>query len=205
MSIIDSLLDKLVPHSCVGCQLEGSLLCHGCSAVLNTTTEVRKALDGQLEVKSAVIYESLAKALIWRLKSDGAQAAAQVMARHMAPLLRPTTPCLLVPVPTASSRARQRGYDQAKLLARCLSRQTGLTYADCLVRHGQAHQVGASRHGRRQQMQGVFSVKRARRLQNAAIILVDDVTTTGATLETAAAALQQAGAKQLRAITFAQA
>lgn len=158
------------------------------------------------------VYDGVAKDLIWQLKFHGAQAAAEVMARHMAPLLSDiygsTTSRLavLVPVPTATSRARHRGYDQARLLARELSRQTGLPYADCLRRSGQTHQVGASRVQRLKQLQTAFRVKASRFLPvSDTVILVDDVLTTGATLESAAAVLEQTGRCSIDAVVFAQA
>jgi ComF family protein len=113
---------------------------------------------------------------------------------------------VLVPVPTAAARARRRGYDQARLLARELSRRTGLPYLDCLARHGNAHQVGASGGTRRSQLQGVFRVTvPGARLRGARLVLIDDVMTTGATLEAAAAALTRAGAAHMEGLVFARA
>jgi ComF family protein len=154
-------------------------------------------------VHAVTAYEALAKDLIWQLKFHGAQAAARIMAECMAPLLLSDDTAVLVPVPTATSRARGRGYDQAKLLARELARQTGLSYADCLRRSGQTHQVGASRDRRLEQLQAAFRVKDLRPADT--IILVDDVLTTGATLEAAAITLKQAGACTVEAAVFAQA
>ena len=122
-------------------------------------------------------------------------------ARHMAVLAPQGRHWLVVPIPTATTRVRQRGYDQAKLLARAIARQTGLRYTNCLVRQGQAHQVGASRQARHNQLEGALRVKKT--VQGVCIILVDDVTTTGATLEAAASVLRQAGAQQIEALTFA--
>lgn len=200
MGLIDSLLDKLVPHECVGCNQEGSLLCSACARLLRPAP-IHEPGGNLLKLQSATLYDGIAKDLIWKLKSGGAQAAAAVMAHHMANLVAKDQDYLIVPVPTATSRVRQRGYDQAKLLARALARQTRQRYADCLARHGQAHQVGASRQARLSQIEGALRVKR--RVQEARIVLVDDVTTTGATLESAALVLKQAGASHVEALTFA--
>jgi predicted amidophosphoribosyltransferase len=78
-----------------------------------------------------------------------------------------------------------------------------LSYADCLRRSGQTHQVGASRDRRLEQLQAAFRVKDLRPADT--IILVDDVLTTGATLEAAAITLKQAGACTVEAAVFAQA
>ena len=109
-----------------------------------------------------------------------------------------------MPVPTATGRARQRGYDQAKLLAHELSGQIRLPYLDCLVRSGQTHQHGLSRHDSLTQLKSAYRVKRSNRVTGAHIILVDDVVTTGATLEAAAAVLQATGASRVDAVVFAQ-
>ena len=204
VSFLDKILAIVAPHDCLACQTEGSLLCMSCLDLLPSVPP--KQLSGSdLEVvRSATVYGTVAKDLIWKLKSSGAQEVAKIMARLMFKLLPPIQNGLIVPVPTASSRVRRRGYDQSRLIARELSRQSRLPYLNCLKRQGQAHQVGASREQRRDQLRGAFRVKHSSLLQNAHIILIDDVVTTGATLESAASYLKRAGAARIEAITFAQ-
>jgi ComF family protein len=122
------------------------------------------------------------------------------MAEYL-PYFGPET--LLVPVPTATQRARQRGYDQADLLARELSEILGLPHQYLLSRLGQARQVGTGRKQRAAQLAKAFRVK-GRVPINSHIMLVDDVVTTGATLEAAATILKKAGAKRVDAVIFAQ-
>ena len=220
MSIFDSLISKFAPHLCLGCGYEGSIICVQCIAAFEkipdrcyrcqaaaaefvTCQTCRKTSDLQ-QVWVATAYEDLAKQLVWRLKFDGAQAATATMADQMLPLLSRETNAWLVPVSTASARARSRGYDQAKLLAKQLSRRSRLPYVDCLRRSGKTHQVGSSRQQRLQQLHGAFSVKQRAIPAGAKIILVDDIVTTGATLEAAASALKQAGATEISALAFAQ-
>lgn len=202
MAFIDTIISQLAPHDCVSCGQEGSLLCSQCAAGL-AFAECRPF--GKLRhVAAATTYQTVAKDLVWQLKFQGAQAAADIMARHMANLVQPDSR-FIVPVPTATRRVRQRGYDQAKLLARQLSKRSGLLYMDCLRRQGQAHQVGASRHERLSQLQAAFRLKSGHNVSDCPIILVDDVLTTGATLEAAATVLQAAGVRHIDAIVFAQA
>jgi ComF family protein len=151
-------------------------------------------------------YAGVAKELVSGLKFSGTRTAANVMAACMLPLLpADTSGVMIVPVPTAASRVRGRGYDQAKLLARELSRQTRLPYLDCLARDGHTRQVGTSRRQRQRQLQGAFRVKRPVETRGADIMLVDDVSTTGATLESAAVALGAEEAGRISAVVFAQA
>ncbi|HET7060363.1 MAG TPA: phosphoribosyltransferase family protein [Candidatus Saccharimonadales bacterium] len=201
MGFIDILISKLAPHACLGCGQEGILLCPSCTAALPDAS--CQQLGVRPFVAAATTYDSLAKDLVWRLKFQGAQAAAAIMARQMAPLIGPDRQeAIIVPVPTAARRARQRGYDQAKLIAHQLVKRTGLQYHDCLCRHGQAHQVGASREQRLVQLQTAFQVKK-RLAPGSHLILVDDVLTTGATLEAAAGTLKTAGANRIDAVVFA--
>jgi ComF family protein len=114
------------------------------------------------------------------------------------------TGTLIVPIPTAISRIRQRGYDQTVLLARALSRQGHLLRADVLVRVSRSRQVGANRQKRLAQLRNSFIVSGNELVRKADILLIDDVVTTGATLETAATVLKKAGAKSVSAVVFAQ-
>ncbi len=143
------------------------------------------------------------------MKFSGARGAAKVMAAHLSPMIGAEAGnMIIVPVPTAASRVRGRGYDQAKLLARELSRQTRLSYVECLVRSGHSRQVGTSRQQRLRQMHGVFRVRDAGKsysLHKRYVLLIDDVMTTGATLEAAAKALKAHGAGRVSATVFARA
>ncbi len=184
--------------------MEGSLLCMPCLNSLPLVPPKQLAGLDLERVSSATDYGSVAKDLIWKLKSSGAQEAAKIMASRMLKLIPPTRSGLIVPVPTASSRVRRRGYDQSRLIARELSRRSRVPYLNCLKRQGQAHQVGAGREQRLDQLNNAFRVKYSPLLNKAHIILIDDVVTTGATLESAAKLLKQAGVARIEAITFAQ-
>ena len=222
MSLLDQLLAILAPHTCVGCGRENTLLCSTCAGQLvlpvdrcyrchKLTVQADTCLACRQHshlrsVQSAYRYQGAAKELVWKLKSAGAQAAAKQMAnqilRHCPPL---PAAAIIVPVPTATSRVRRRGYDQAELLARQLAAATGLRYMSCLVRTGQAEQVGAGREQRLSQLTAAFRAGQLPAIQGQHLILIDDVVTTGATLEAAAKTLQAAGADRVDALVFAQA
>jgi ComF family protein len=146
------------------------------------------------------------KELVHRMKYERAQAGTREVARLLAPLLIGTpADLLLVHIPTATGRVRSRGYDHARLIARELSRCSGLESAALLGRLGQAHQVGATRAERLRQLEGAFRPLRPELIVGRQIVLVDDVLTTGATLETAARVLRRAGAARVDAVVLAQA
>lgn len=219
--MIDHLLSILAPYECLGCAAEGSLLCTACiqqlpaipercyscrmpSANARTCSVCGKA-SSLHSVWAGTNYGGTAKDLVWRLKSSGARRAVRQMAAHLAGFIDRDPGLTIVPVPTATSRVRRRGYDQARLLARELSRQTRLPYLDCLARNGQTHQVGASRARRLRQLNGAFRLSGSVDVYGLNIVLVDDVLTTGATLESAANVLKKHGAGEVRALVFAQA
>ncbi len=202
MSLLDKIAANLAPHDCLGCGREGRLLCYAC---LNKLPRVGRLPVGEhlTYLQAFTIYEGVAKKLIWKLKSGGAQAAAEDMAKALIGLLPREKKVIIVSIPTATSRVRQRGYNQAQLLGRRLGRQARLPWLDCLARSGQLHQVGANREQRRRQLQNSLWVTQRRWVRGAHIILVDDVVTTGATFEVAASLLKAAGARRVDALAFA--
>ena len=114
-------------------------------------------------------------------------------------------PDVIVPVALHPQRERARGYNQAALLADELSRQLGLpAVPDALVRvRDTMPQVGLSSHERRENVRGAFSC-RGSTLSGRRVLLVDDVCTTGATLEAAASALLDGGVESVWAYTLAR-
>lgn len=221
MSLLDRLIGLLAPHSCVSCGAEGRVLCETCQARLPAAASrcyhcLRPAAGGRTCadcladsplscVASSALYVGPARLAVRRLKFEAARAAAADLAAAMLPLVGDKQGFLLVPVPTASSRRRQRGYDQAYLLARQLSRVSGLAFCPALARHGQTRQVRAGRAQRRLQLTDAYRLRRSAAVTGRRILLIDDVITTGATLEAAARTLAAAGAAQIEAVTFAQA
>jgi ComF family protein len=164
-------------------------------------------------VAAATAYRGAAKDIIWKLKFGRARSGATEVAALIASRLGlrrqlGRLPAVIIThAPTATTRVRQRGYDQAQLIARCLARSCGVPYRPLLARYGHQKQIGASKAQRAAQLSGAFHAAplQAARIRGAHIILVDDVVTTGATLEAAAKTLMDAGARRVDAVVFAQA
>jgi ComF family protein len=202
--LLEKLISLVAPHCCLNCSKEGTLLCDPCSVqYLQVTRPVRRSqVLRQVLVYSE--YSGLSKELVQRLKFGRTPAAAEHIAQALANLV-PQSDCVLVPIRTSLSRARQRGYDQSVLITGCLAKQCGLPVADILVHATNTRQLGAKRQERLRQLRGVYRVSRPESVRGCHLTLVDDVMTTGATLDTAATALLQAGAKSVSGLVFAAA
>jgi ComF family protein len=111
---------------------------------------------------------------------------------------------LIVPVPTATKRIRQRSFDHTLLLARGLSRKLKLDRASVLARSGQISQVGAPRSIRLAQAEQHYLIKNPAKAAGRNILIIDDVLTTGATLRAITKILRAAGATQVDALVFAK-
>lgn len=185
-----------VPSRCYRChvQTESSSTCAKCRSKSKLSN-----------VWVSTQYDALPRLLVTRLKFERAQGAAQVIAALMAETLPHfESQTVITFVSTATSRRRQRGYDQAELIARELSKITGLTFSEYLRRYGQSRQVGSSRKTRQKQLSEAFGPQKLDEIQGKEVLLVDDIVTTGATLEAAAEVLRKSGAKKIYATTFAQ-
>ncbi|HUS25859.1 MAG TPA: phosphoribosyltransferase family protein [Nevskiaceae bacterium] len=148
-------------------------------------------------------YGGLAKESIHALKFGRAQSTAADIAQAMA--IQLPAGLLVTHVPTATDRVRKRGYDQAQLMSNGIARLLSSPAIPLLARTGQQRQLGRGGGTRRKQMEGAFRALRPRRIHQADILLIDDVLTTGATLEAAALTLKAAGARQVYGAVFAQA
>ncbi len=114
-------------------------------------------------------------------------------------------PGALVPVPLHDERFRERGYDQATLLAVALGRAVDRPVWDTALTRTRStqRQVGLGTEAREENLRGAFVADR--RVRGQAVVLVDDVFTTGATARHAALALLEAGALEVRVVTLARA
>ena len=153
--------------------------------------------------------------LIGALKFGGQLAAASALGYELAMALRrrqaapaldqPRPIDLIVAVPLSPARRQQRGYDQAQAIARALARASATAHGRALVRLRQTQaQSTLPRLERAANLLHAFGPRPGLRLDGAHIALVDDVMTTGATLDAAARALRQAGAQRITAVVAAR-
>lgn len=156
--------------------------------------------------RTAFRYAFPVDRLVARLKYHGRLAPARVLGELLAEALiieSEARPDLLLPMPLHPSRLRERGYNQATELARPLAKQLGLPLEHRLVRRikATAMQKGLSANERQQNVRKAFEVDAARfaaQGRPARVTIIDDVVTTGATVESLSQALLKAGVQDVR-------
>jgi len=161
-------------------------------------------------------YESGLRELIHLLKFGGVRPAANVLGRMLAEAIAAFEPefhqegVALVPVPLHRTRLRQRGFNQAELIARAAIRISPLRdrlhlCAGVLERTREtASQIGLTSHQRRENLRGAFAVAQPELVKGREVLVVDDVYTTGATVSECVRVLRRAGATKVWVATVAR-
>jgi predicted amidophosphoribosyltransferase len=213
------LLDLLLPARCVVCRTAGTQLCEPCARAFPrlrpplcarcgapTAWPVRRCAEctgrrpAFAEARAAVVYDRGVPELVHAWKERGVRGLAAAAADLAAEVLEPPrTP--LTFVASDPERLRVRGRHPAEALARELGRRWDVPVLPLLGRAGGRRQRGLPLADRRANVRGAFTSAPA----PARITLVDDVYTSGATVDAAASALRRAGAREVRVATFARA
>lgn len=230
-SLSDRLLDLVFPPRCVSCNAFGAFICSGCQATMTAAGGARcptcwmpRRAGGAREsahpcgrcrhtapafnaVRAVYVYEGPARDAVHALKYRGVSAVAREMASSMATALQAWSPLVTVvmPVPIAGHRRRLRGYNQTELLAAEVARDSRLPLVrralrKCLSTAPQVQQP--DEEARRRNVAGSFNCRG--RPPAGGVLLIDDVITTGATLDACARVLLNAGSGPVFALTFAR-
>lgn len=220
-----AFLDLLLPLRCLGCGREGDLICPSCRQSLPTVKlplcqrcgitvsegnlchnciNHPLTIDG---IRSVFLFQDTVRQAILQLKYKHLKALAAPLSQLLAEYLgsHPLKGEAIIPVPLYPKRLRQRGYNQASLLAQELGKLTGLPVVDDMLIRVQDSVPQArtkSAMERRNNVQGVFACPKS--LEGKQILLIDDVCTTGATLDACAIALKAAGAGSVWGLTVAR-
>ena len=204
------LTSLLAPHYCCSCGVVGSLLCEYCKYdIINDSFEaciLCHRLARPSENICTACNSAFTKAWCVGSRSEGLK---ELLNRYkfersraayvpLAELLHTTLPALpndiiIVPIPTIAPHIRERGYDQTALLACQVAKLRSLTYSPLLQRKTNSVQRRASRKQRILQAKEAFMAKKCA----GRYLVIDDISTTGSTLNAAATVLLDAGASEV--------
>jgi competence protein ComFC len=219
------VVDFFFPRRCVGCGRTGDFLCADCfrklprllpplcnkcgkpessGGLCPTCWSHQTEIDG---IRSPFRFDGVIRQAVHDLKYHNLKAVSRCLAELMADYLQanPVSGDVLVPVPLHARRLRERGYNQSSLLAKELGELTGFPVAeDALFRSkdslSQARTTNVE--DRRRNVAGVFTCRGM--LKGSHVLLIDDVCTSGATLEACAVALKAASAVSVWGLTLAR-
>lgn len=212
-SPLESLIGLLAHDQCIICGKDNIALCYACFHQEIFTEDSRCYMCNKLAKNSGIctactsrlrriwwlgLYKGQLKDLLWQMKFHRRRSHGRLFGTYLADTL-PHLPAetLVIPVPTAPRRIRRRGFDQAKLIAQTIAEKRKLRFLDPLYRVSTVDLIGKTRTERRELMRESLAIKRQELLGGATVLLVDDVLTTGATIEAAAALLRKQGVKHV--------
>ena len=236
-TLYDSFLTLVYPQNCQICEksvesnadgvvcaecwqnthifTDSDIFCHKCNAFLGERHAEFKAFCHRCDedfydlARAVGIYEKALFISILQLKQQ------PHLPKHLETLLFSTfenspfqDATCIIPVPLSKIRFAERGFNQAELLARSLSKQSGLPiYENSLKRiiHTEKHRVGMDRKARLESVKGAFKVIAPRLIEGQNILLIDDVFTSGSTVSNCAQVLKKNGANKVYVLTVARA
>lgn len=222
------LFDLLFPLYCFGCGKEGAVVCDACLPVLRvvppqcfvcgklapspvgrTCLSCRKKSPLDSFFSPFLYQQEIVRVMIHAFKYEGMKSLAPFFADSLFSYLQKygafPKDALLIPVPMWPKRRRARGFNQSELIASYLGKLTGNTVHMGILKKikDTVPQASLAAEERRRNLKGTFEVAAGGKIKRKMIMLIDDVKTTGATLEEAARVLKKAGAKTIGAVTIA--
>lgn len=224
------LLDLVYPKYCIGCKKLGEYLCPNCFANIKFSTRnicakcQRPSIDGLTHPKcqnpymidgivAGVEYRGIIKKLIYQMKykphvKDLARPASallyEALIQNESAMMFLTPETVIASVPLSRERQAKRGYNQSEEIAKSLSTRLGLPYKRLLKRTRNTRpQFDLKKEARLKNVKDAFVLNNPATIQPI-VLIVDDVSTTGATLRECAKVLKRRGAKKVLGVSFAR-
>ena len=210
--LVHSLLDLIFPPRCVLCHafLENGekSLCGKCGKSILDLHYRQRALQPLVRCLSVLPYEGAYRESIVRFKFGGRQFYADTYAMWLAALIRSELDgCfdVMTWLPVSRKRKRKRGYDQAELLCRGAARCLGAEVVSLLhkTRDNPPQSAMKNAEERKSNVRNVFAVSHPEQICGKRILLIDDILTTGISMQTCARKLLRAGAREVVGCTLA--
>ncbi len=221
-------LNLFFPKQCLECHADGSYLCNSCMAGIdiNNTQACpdcrRKNLSGSFcnsdcsfgyhfdrlivctQYRKNSVIKKLISSFKYKFCEEMASFLGELLNKEMY-LIPNLSNSVFVPVPIHKKRLKFRGFNQTQLLAFQLSRKFDLPLLDCLQRNRfKVGQAKLARKERLKNLKGAISLKAEHELSGKSVILIDDVATTGSTLNECSKVLKESGVKRVYALVLAR-
>ena len=215
IKIKNTFLNILFPQFCLNCQKEGSYLCQDCQALLEMSNK-HQIFPNQIldDLYWVCNYNNfLIKKLIKRFKyepliKDLSQTFASLIVTHLQLIDKKPdfSKFNIIPVPLHKKRLKWRGFNQAEELAKeiALSLNNPLILNNLIRLKNNSSQVNISAKKRKENVKNIFSCQKPEEIKDNKILLIDDVYTTGSTMEECARALKKNGAKEVIGVVIAR-
>ncbi|MDO9577610.1 MAG: ComF family protein [Candidatus Cloacimonadales bacterium] len=228
-NILSSLIDLLFPRTCFSCndRIQNDIICESCLNSLEFLTEVCPVCGAYDQGKTCLIcqgnefqfdkarsvfqFNKMILNLIHDLKYDEMRKVAILFGKLTEDYLREFNPFqsvdIIAPVPLHKVKKRSRGFNQSQLLTAEISRRMNWPHEPNLIqrRRFTETQTKLGRKDRKKNVQDAFSLKAKLNINNKNILIVDDVFTTGATVNSISSVLRQNGAAKVFVLTIARA
>lgn len=214
-AVAKSFLNLVYPLRCASCNkdieaLNNFGICDLClRQIPENSNPPIKGLHFE-KAYSACLYEGVLKELIHKFKYKNKVSLSKILSKLMIDFIKYNPEALaeieiITFVPLHDARERERGFNQSGILAAKLSKESGIRFSDTLKKTiATRHQNELSRNDRLINLKGAFKIRDGAMIEGLNVLLVDDVITTGATLDECAKTLLDNGAKKVNCFTLAR-
>lgn len=202
----NNLIEAILPRRCTGCGKEGKYICEKCSLFLSEAPSIFPG-NGLEELVSVWEYEGLIKKLIFKIKYEGIFDAIDELIKKA---FEKREPCLsentiITFVPMFKKKEKQRGFNQAELIAQKIGKMTERRVVPLLEKIKDVpSQTELNKEEREKNVKGIFRVLKQFSASFSDVLLVDDVWTSGATMNECCKVLRKAGVKKVWGFTIAR-
>lgn len=222
--ILHDVLDALAPLHCEICDekinahMHIHRICDGCLYMFESAPSNEQLLNGLYRQNNSDTYishvesffafhaEAPIQKALYAIKYTYAKRMAKDFGHYVAGLTTFEEIDCFIPVPLHTARKRERGYNQSMAICEGMHAKTNIPISEALKRiRYSITQTKFSSHERTRNVQGIFTVNNAESIRGKHVMLIDDVMTTGSTLEACAQALLESGARSVSALTIATA
>jgi ComF family protein len=226
--MLNAVIDIIFPKKCINCGRNGGYLCEDCLSLVEINPYyyclcdrphklsspgkcslcASKNLDGLLSASS--FNQELISKMIHKMKygylKEMSLLFAYLILTHLQNVEKDISGYSLVPVPLSDAKKRRRGFNQSEEIAKAIAGATSLPFfPDVLskIKDNKA-QAGLNREERMENIKNCFAVKNKDKIENKKILLLDDVYTTGSTMDECARILKESGAKEVIGLSVAR-